>query len=92
MLPSLFKPRQIYSISPILTRKMHIKSIPMCLLPLAKDSGRLYLTLIFRLGTGTGDNYSYLIIDDKTKDTMIVDPAHPPEYVWNGVWERYHAN
>ena len=48
--------------------------------------------LIFRLGTGTGDNYSYLIIDDKTKDTMIVDPAHPPEYVWNEVWERYHAN
>ncbi|CUS14019.1 unnamed protein product, partial [Tuber aestivum] len=29
--------------------------------------------------TGTGDNYSYLIIDDKTKDAMIVDPAHPPE-------------
>lgn len=27
------------------------------------------------------DNYAYLVIDDKTKDAMIVDPANPPEYV-----------
>ncbi|KAG0124149.1 putative hydroxyacylglutathione hydrolase [Tuber indicum] len=59
MFHTLFNPRQIYSIGSIITRKMHIKSIPMW--------------------TGTSDNYSYLIIDDKTKDAMIVDPAHPPE-------------
>jgi len=29
--------------------------------------------------TGTHDNYSYLVIDDKTKDAMIIDPAHAPE-------------
>ncbi|KXL48305.1 MAG: hypothetical protein FE78DRAFT_77359 [Acidomyces sp. 'richmondensis'] len=28
---------------------------------------------------GTGNNYAYLVIDDKTKDAVIVDPAHPPE-------------
>jgi len=33
------------------------------------------------LGTGTGDNYAYLVIDDKTKDAMIIDPANPPEYL-----------
>lgn len=33
------------------------------------------------LGTGASDNYAYLIIDDKTQDAMIVDPANPPEYV-----------
>ncbi|TGZ82098.1 hydroxyacylglutathione hydrolase [Ascodesmis nigricans] len=29
--------------------------------------------------TGSHNNYAYLIIDEKTKDSMIVDPAHPPE-------------
>ncbi|KAI5803473.1 beta-lactamase-like protein [Peziza echinospora] len=29
--------------------------------------------------TGTGDNYAYILIDDKTKDAVIIDPAHPPE-------------
>ncbi|KAF8461275.1 beta-lactamase-like protein [Kalaharituber pfeilii] len=29
--------------------------------------------------SGTGDNYAYLIVDDKTRDAMIIDPAHPPE-------------
>jgi len=29
--------------------------------------------------TGSHDNYAYVVIDDKTKDAMIVDPAHPPE-------------
>ncbi|BFZ59553.1 Cytoplasmic glyoxalase II [Saitoella coloradoensis] len=26
---------------------------------------------------GTGDNYAYLVIDDKTRDAAIVDPAEP---------------
>jgi hypothetical protein len=30
---------------------------------------------------GSGDNYAYLVVDDKTKDAAIVDPAYPPEYV-----------
>ncbi|KAI5852693.1 beta-lactamase-like protein [Morchella snyderi] len=29
--------------------------------------------------TGSHDNYAYLVVDDKTKDAMIVDPANPPE-------------
>ncbi|KAL7267918.1 Cytoplasmic glyoxalase II [Rhizina undulata] len=29
--------------------------------------------------TGSHDNYAYLIVDDKTKDAMILDPANPPE-------------
>jgi len=36
-----------------------------------------------------------LIIDDKTKDAVIVDPAHPPEYVGNSgmkCGEMFHAN
>ncbi|KAM5492675.1 Cytoplasmic glyoxalase II [Microsporum audouinii] len=48
---------------------MHIESIPM-----------YYLT-ISHTGTGTGNNYAYLISDDATKDAMVVDPAHPPEVI-----------
>ncbi|MCJ1314333.1 Cytoplasmic glyoxalase II [Agyrium rufum] len=29
--------------------------------------------------TGGHDNYAYLVIDDKTKDAVIIDPANPPE-------------
>ena len=28
---------------------------------------------------GSGNNYAYLITDDKTKQAVIVDPANPPE-------------
>ncbi|KAI1261224.1 Las1-domain-containing protein [Xylariaceae sp. FL1019] len=30
-------------------------------------------------GTGSSDNYAYLVVDDKSKDAVIVDPAHPEE-------------
>lgn len=30
-------------------------------------------------GTGTSDNYAYLVTDDKSKDAVIIDPAHPEE-------------
>jgi hydroxyacylglutathione hydrolase len=30
---------------------------------------------------GSGDNYAYLVVDDKTKDAAIVDPAYPPEVI-----------
>lgn len=30
---------------------------------------------------GTSDNYAYLVVDDKTKDAVIIDPANPPEVV-----------
>ncbi|CAH0053353.1 unnamed protein product [Clonostachys solani] len=30
---------------------------------------------------GAVNNYSYLIIDDKSKDAVIIDPANPPEVV-----------
>ena len=33
------------------------------------------------LGEGTGNNYAYLVTDDKSKEAVIIDPANPPEYV-----------
>ncbi|KAI1468436.1 hydroxyacylglutathione hydrolase [Daldinia caldariorum] len=29
--------------------------------------------------TGTSDNYAYLLVDDKSKEAVIIDPAHPEE-------------
>ncbi|KAI1377414.1 Las1-domain-containing protein [Hypoxylon crocopeplum] len=29
--------------------------------------------------TGTSDNYAYLLVDDKSKDAVIIDPANPDE-------------
>ncbi|KAH6680369.1 hydroxyacylglutathione hydrolase [Halenospora varia] len=29
--------------------------------------------------TGSSDNYAYLVIDDKSKDAVIIDPANPEE-------------
>jgi len=29
--------------------------------------------------TGSGNNYAYLVSDDKTKEATIIDPANPPE-------------
>ncbi|CAM1508402.1 Fc.00g052500.m01.CDS01 [Cosmosporella sp. VM-42] len=28
---------------------------------------------------GSGNNYAYLVVDDESKDAMIIDPANPPE-------------
>ncbi|KAJ9161254.1 Hydroxyacylglutathione hydrolase [Coniochaeta hoffmannii] len=28
---------------------------------------------------GSSNNYAYLVVDDKTKDAVIIDPANPPE-------------
>ncbi|KAK5710401.1 Cytoplasmic glyoxalase II [Elasticomyces elasticus] len=46
---------------PVITRKMHIESIPMW--------------------EGSGNNYAYLVTDEKTKNAVIIDPANPSEYV-----------
>lgn len=32
-------------------------------------------------GEGSSDNYAYLVVDDESKDAVIIDPANPPEYV-----------
>jgi len=29
--------------------------------------------------TGSSDNYAYLVVDEKSKDAVIIDPANPPE-------------
>ncbi|KAL3423832.1 hydroxyacylglutathione hydrolase [Phlyctema vagabunda] len=29
--------------------------------------------------TGSSDNYAYLVVDDKSKKAVIIDPANPPE-------------
>ncbi|MCJ1401014.1 Cytoplasmic glyoxalase II [Xylographa trunciseda] len=31
------------------------------------------------VGEGSSNNYAYLVVDDKTKDAVIIDPANPPE-------------
>jgi hydroxyacylglutathione hydrolase len=31
-------------------------------------------------GTGKGNNYAYLVSDEKSRDAAIIDPANPPEY------------
>lgn len=33
------------------------------------------------LGEGSGNNYAYLVTDDKTKQAVIIDPANPSESV-----------
>lgn len=30
-------------------------------------------------GVGSSNNYAYLVTDDQTKDSVIIDPANPPE-------------
>lgn len=35
--------------------------------------------LIWCSGEGSGNNYAYLVVDDKSKDAVIIDPANPSE-------------
>jgi hypothetical protein len=35
--------------------------------------------VVLWIGVGSSNNYAYLVIDDKTKDAVIIDPAHPEE-------------
>ena len=39
--------------------------------------------LIRSLGAGSHDNYAYLVTDEKTKETAVIDPANPEEYPHN---------
>ncbi|KAI1026158.1 hypothetical protein LB504_011241 [Fusarium proliferatum] len=34
---------------------------------------------LISIGEGSSNNYAYLVVDDKSKDAVIVDPANPPE-------------
>jgi hydroxyacylglutathione hydrolase len=68
----------------VAVRAMHIQSIPMCERTSSPHHSFLYHSpgkadALNLAGTGKGDNYAYLVIDDKTKDAVIVDPAHPDE-------------
>lgn len=38
------------------------------------------LNVAFWIGAGTSNNYAYLVVDDQSKDAVIIDPANPPEY------------
>ena len=29
---------------------------------------------------GRGDNYAYVVTDDATKESLVIDPAEPEEY------------
>ena len=60
-------------------RAMHIQSIPMCK---SINHGRVaicFKILINGTGVGSSNNYAYLVVDDKSKDAVIIDPANPPE-------------
>jgi len=37
--------------------------------------------LTFFTGEGSGNNYAYLVTDEKSKDAVIIDPANPSEFV-----------
>lgn len=56
-------------------RAMHIQAIPMCKMR-RKPSKLLGPLLILCVGQ---DNYAYLVVDDKSKDAVIIDPASPSE-------------
>ena len=61
----------------VTSRNMHIQSIPMCMGTLES----IWRCTNRHIGEGTGNNYAYLVTDDNTKDSVIIDPANPPEYV-----------
>lgn len=42
-------------------------------------------------GTGSSNNYAYLVKDDKSNDAVIIDPANPPEYAPPLQSHRYGA-
>jgi hydroxyacylglutathione hydrolase len=56
---------------------MHIQSIPMCEFFLSR--GLVEKFKVSDIGCKGNDNYAYLVVDQKTKDAVIIDPAHPPE-------------
>ncbi|THZ19195.1 Metallo-hydrolase/oxidoreductase [Aureobasidium pullulans] len=37
--------------------------------------------LICNAGEGSGNNYAYLVVDDNSKDAVIIDPANPSEVI-----------
>lgn len=40
---------------------------------------------------GSSNNYAYLVVDDKTKDAVIIDPANPDEYASPSPWSLVPA-
>jgi len=63
---------------PAVSRAMHIQSIPMCMSAKLQQF-RTHINVKMCIGEGTGNNYAYLVTDDKTKESVIIDPANPPE-------------
>lgn len=60
-------------------RAMKIQSIPMCTYQYLEWLPFDFSEAHDHEGTGTSDNYAYLVIDDKSKDAVIIDPANPAE-------------
>lgn len=54
-------------------------------LPFCVSSFQRWLTFFLtpfvspNIGVGSSNNYAYLVVDDKSKDAVIIDPANPPE-------------
>lgn len=63
------------------SRAMHIQSIPMCQTGQSSHFCSRNTLTHSVTGTGSSNNYAYLVKDDKTNDAVIIDPANPPEYV-----------
>lgn len=67
-----------FETQPATIRTMHIQSIPMCKSSYQEriESEPEANTIE---GVGKSDNYAYLVVDDKSKEAVIIDPAHPAE-------------
>ncbi|THV75408.1 Metallo-hydrolase/oxidoreductase [Aureobasidium pullulans] len=50
-----------------------------------------YQKLICNAGEGSGNNYAYLVVDDNSKDAVIIDPANPSESVLTAPSHHDHA-
>jgi len=65
---------------------MNVRALtrPILFLPLKTLTTSLAITRAMHIQSipmweGSGNNYAYLVVDDKSKDAVIIDPANPPE-------------
>ena len=76
---------------------MHIQTIPMCKqVPFDSESEQfrairsLLIDINNIVGTGTSNNYAYIVTDEPTKQSVIIDPAHPEECVGSNWHQSPH--
>ncbi|KAI7111263.1 hypothetical protein KC343_g19344, partial [Hortaea werneckii] len=77
------------------SRRIHIPGLPQKLIPASPEDIRIpvppsvvpsgAVSPMSGLGTpahgeGSGNNYAYIVTDDKTKDAVVIDPANPSDH------------